>query len=227
MSKSLAYLSDRNANIQINVVLTKYNSDILEIRRLLDFLTSFKAIKEVRFSPCGCSIYRKGVKGIILSAKQMDAILAAIDRLKESYPNVKIKTSPFDRKEEYDSMHKDKVFQERALCTGGIRSAVLLPNGDMTICEELYDHPAFILGNVRKKTIKDVWNSPKVASLYQAPTDLQSTSPCNNCSSRTTCRTGAGICWKLVIMAYGSQHWDYPDPRCPKAPKFLKDFYYE
>ncbi len=131
------------------------------------------------------------------------------------------------RKEEYVSTHKEKAFQERALCTGGTRSAVLLPNGDMTICEELYDHPAFILGNVRKKTIKDIWNSPKAASLYQAPTDSQSTSPCKKCSSRTTCRTGAGVCWKLVIMAYGHQHWDYPDPRCPKAPKFLKDFYYE
>ncbi len=227
MSKSLAYLSDKHAKVQINVVLTKYNSDISEIRGLLDYLTGFKAIEEVRFSPCGCSIYKKGFKDITLSAKQMDTVQAAIDRLKESYPNLKFKASPFDRKEEYVSTHKEKAFQERALCTGGTRSAVLFPNGDMTICEELYDHPAFILGNVRKKTIKDIWNSPKAASLYQAPTDSQSTSPCKNCSSRTTCRTGAGVCWKLVIMAYGHQHWDYPDPRCPKAPKFLKEFYYE
>lgn len=151
MSKSLAYLSDRHAKIQINVVLTKYNSDISEIRGLLDYLTGFKAIEEVRFSPCGCSIYRKGFKDITLSAKQMDAVFADINRMEEAYPGLKIKTSPFDRKEEYISMHKEEAFQERALCTGGIRSAVLLPNGDMTICEELYDHSAFILGNVRKK----------------------------------------------------------------------------
>ena len=227
MSKSLAYLSEKRAKIQINDVLTKYNSSIAEIKKLLDYLTSYNTVKEVRFSPCGCSIYRKGFKNLILSSKQMDTVLLEIARLKSSYPNLIIKTSPFDRKEEYVSTHKKEIFQTRALCTGGTRSAVILPNGDMTICEELYDHPAFVLGNVRNTSIREVWNSSKATSLYQTPTDPLSTSPCKNCTSRTECRTGVGVCWKLVLLAYGSQHWDYPDPRCPQAPKFLKDFYYE
>ena len=31
------------------------------------------------------------------------------------------------------------------------------------------------------------------------------------------------VCWKMVMYAYGKQNWDYPDPRCPEAPKMFND----
>jgi radical SAM protein with 4Fe4S-binding SPASM domain len=227
MSKALAYLSKLQFSTQINVVLTKYNSDIADIQKLLDYIARYKTIKEVRFNPCGCSLYKKGFKEMILSARQMQSILTKIEEMKINYPDLIIKFSSFDNKEDYGKQYRKNLFFKRALCTGGTRSAILLPNGDMTICEELYDYPQFILGNVRKNSIEEVWNSAKAINLYKSPVNSDSASVCKDCSSQTECRMGIGVCWKLVLMAYGAERWDYPDPRCPSAPEPYNDFWYE
>lgn len=41
----------------------------------------------------------------------------------------------------------------------------------------------------------------------------------------TTCRSRVGVCWKTVLMAYGESNWDFPDPRCPKAPLPFNEIY--
>lgn len=227
MSEALAYLSKKQVKTQINVVLTKYNSDVVEIKKLLDFIAIHETVKEVRFSPCGCSLYKQNFKEIVLSSSQMHSVLMQIENMRDNYPNLKIKVSSFEKESDYVKENREKLFCDRALCTGGTRFAVLLPNGDMTICEELYDHPQFVLGNVREKSIEEIWNSPKALTLYQSPVGEHSTSPCRTCDSQRECRTGAGVCWKLVLMAYDAEHWDYPDPRCPKSPDFYNVFYYK
>ncbi len=227
MSEALEYLTTKEAKIQINVVLTKYNSAIEDIKHLLDYLSSYKTVEAVRFNPCGYSLYKEGFKELVVSAEQMDYILSEIERLKNKYPNIDIKASPFDRKCDFLNKSNNNMFSNRALCTGGTRSAVLLPNGDVTICEELYEHPSFILGNVRENSLEEIWNSPKVKNLYQSPFKNDSSSVCKACTSQRECRTGIGICWEMAVMAYGMNQWDYPDPRCPKAPNPKFDFYYE
>lgn len=227
MSEALEYLTNKKASTQINVVLTKYNSSIEDLKHLLDYLSTFKTVKAVRFNPCGYSLYKKGFKELIVSAEQMNQTLSEIENLKANYPNININTSPFDNKCDIESRKTNDQFSNRALCTGGTRSVVLLPNGDVTICEELYEHPSFILGNVRNNNLKEIWNSTKAQSLYQLPLKNDSSSACKTCTSQQECRTGVGVCWKMIVMAYGMNHWDYPDPRCPKAPKPKFDFYYE
>ena len=227
MSTALAYLSKKHIKTQINIVLTKFNSDFLEIKKLLDYIARYETVTEVRFSPCGCSLYKKNFREIVLSAKQMDSVMMKVEDMKESYPNLKIRFSSFEKKRDYAKENREKAFRNRALCTGGTRFAVLLPNGDMTICEELYDNPHFVLGNIRENSIEEIWNSPKALSLYKSPIKDDTESPCKACSIQKDCRTGVGVCWKLVLMAYGAEQWDFPDPRCPNAPNFYKDFYYE
>lgn len=41
----------------------------------------------------------------------------------------------------------------------------------------------------------------------------------------TTFRSRVGVCWKTVLMAYGESNWDFPDPRCPKAPLPFNEIY--
>ena len=224
---SLAYLSEIGMPININAVITRHNADLSEIRRLLDFVSQYSAVRELRFNPCGYSLYKSNYAEIVLTAEQMQDVSDAIEQMAPNYPLLSIKFSSFDKSDEYEDGHKAAQFKHRALCTGGTRNAVLLPNGDMTICEELYDHPAFILGNVRHSSIADVWNSDKALKLYRTPIRATSSSACGKCPELQQCRTGCGVCWKMVLMAYGKDNWDYPDPRCPKAPPPFHHFYYE
>lgn len=227
LSLALDYLSNAKFPIDINVVLTKYNSSNKEIRNLLNYLSHYKSVQEVRFNPCGCSLYKHDFSSLILPLEEIENTIKYIEGLRRDYKNFKIRISGYEKCMDYNATNKKLLFKNRAICTGGTRSVVLLPNGDLTICEELYDHPAFILGNIRKNTLDEIWNSPKAKSLYVKETFSNSKSVCKECADFVKCRNREGVCWKLILMAYGMGHWDYPDPRCPKSPPPLRKFYYE
>ena len=64
-----------------------------------------------------------------------------------------------------DKILRDKEFQNRPLCEGNLSYMLVLPDGKVTICEELYWHPQFILGNITEKSIMEVWMSDKLGKL--------------------------------------------------------------
>lgn len=41
-----------------------------------------------------------------------------------------------------------------------------MPDGKVTICEELYWHPHFIIGDLKKQTLKEIWNSQKAKDIF-------------------------------------------------------------
>ena len=47
------------------------------------------------------------------------------------------------------------------------------------------------------------------------------------CALFENCRNGIGVCWSNVIMAYGTENWDFPAVECHKAPKPIYNFYHE
>ena len=42
----------------------------------------------------------------------------------------------------------------------------ILPDGKATVCEQLYWHPHFLIGDASRQGIKEIWQSQKVKSLY-------------------------------------------------------------
>ena len=114
------------------------------------------------------------------------------------------------------------------MCTGNQRTFIILPDGKVTICEELYWHPAFIIGDVHDNTIEEIWTGEKAVGLFNIAQDMISEgSPCKTCGSFTACRRPRGVCWKMILKGYGMEHWDYPDPRCPMAPPLKNVIYLE
>ena len=104
----------------------------------------------------------------------------------------------------------------------------ILPDGKVTICEELYWNPNFIIGDITKQSISEVWNSDKAKRLYYlTQVEISEGSPCKTCSSFEECRGDnyKKICWRDTIKAYGHDKWDYPDSRCPLAPKVEKEIF--
>ena len=115
---------------------------------------------------------------------------------------------------------KRKEFNNRGLCTGNFSAMFILPDGNVTICEELYWHEKFILGNVINDSLINIWNSDKANYLKMIPQkDFPSDSPCANCSEYYTCREIKQVCWRDIVKGYGKEKWYFPDVKCPKAPK--------
>lgn len=217
IKRTLTNACKLNIEVGINTVLTKYNGDIQQIEALMQLLSEFNCIKRVRLNPTGYSLYNSNFNNIKLSIPELEAIESQLSIWQDLY-GIRVSMSPYDCKYMFSGKYKNEKFPIRALCTGNVWNMVILPDGKVTICEELYKKSNFIIGDVTENSIADVWNSKRALDLYNVAFNLNKQGACSNCPDLYNCRKGAGVCWKMVIMAYGDQYWDFPDPRCPKAP---------
>lgn len=114
----------------------------------------------------------------------------------------------------------------QSTCSGNLTSLLMLPDGKVLICEQLYWTPFFILDDVTNQSIMEVWNSPKALSLWNiTQNEIQEASPCKKCNDFERCRRGCGTCWRMAMQAYGADNYDFPSPNCPYAPPVTKALY--
>jgi len=100
----------------------------------------------------------------------------------------------------------------------------ILPDGKVTICEQLYWDSRFIIGDLTTQSIEEVWNSPRALELsFPKREDFRDESVCKGCDIFEECLSFPNKCFADVLKGYGKENWDYPDPRCIKAPKFTYD----
>lgn len=227
MMQTLKHLDQEDFRVQINTVLTSYNSSIEEIDCLVSFLSQYKSVKKINFVSSGYSLYKSPFDFLDYrtSACFVEELILHIDRLKEKFPHILFSSGLGHVKTEYEN--KNIVsFENRAICTGNVRGMVILPDGRVTICEELYAHPKFIIGDLKTQSILDVWNSQRANELFKLrQSSIGEESICKSCTVFDSCRQRKGVCWKEILMAYGALHWDFPDPRCPKAPKLYNEIW--
>jgi radical SAM protein with 4Fe4S-binding SPASM domain len=131
------------------------------------------------------------------------------------------------RKTKYinDKTIKEENYKKRSLCTGNVRQVFILPDGGVTICEELMFNPNFLLGNIIEEDLQTIWKKNRLKHLEEKATYLNSR--CGKCKSFSDCKgsESRGVCWKEILHAYGEDKWNYPDPKCPHAPTDMRPFY--
>lgn len=230
ITNTMEILDEMNFEWQVNTVITKWNSSIEnEIKPLLNYLLKFKNLKSVKFSPMGFPMY--------MNESTFNEMRANIDEISEIekflHKNLDNKNRIdliFARpscKIDYYPKPQIQNFNSRSICSANQKGFVVLPNGEVTICEELYWNPHFIIGNIESQSVMEVWNSEKAKGLfYLSQKDIAADSICKTCNNFIQCRHFKGVCWKMVIMAFGKEKWYYPDPACPKSSHPTTIFYY-
>lgn len=223
IDQTLHFLEQEGIATTIHSVLCTQNVSINDLSELIKYLSSFSCIVDIRFSPAGYSLYKENNSDFRPSLDQLLEVSTYVRNYNETSINNKIILDDYYTEDYYQNKN---LFHNRAICTANLRSFTVLPDGRVTICEELYDHPQFIIGDLTKQTIMEVWNSPKALDLfYLKKEEIDKESKCYTCAEFRKCRETRGVCWKEVLMAYGKDKWDYPDPRCPKAPEMNNRIY--
>lgn len=218
MMHTIENLEKYGMKIRTNSQMTRFNEK--GFKKLLDFLIGLPHIDRVTFGAAGYSLYksqeeffnyRPSLKAIKNFQKYADTI-----KLKTDIP---ITVSGYIEKRNEDAQAK---FDERATCSGNFTSMIILPNGEVTVCEMIYWHGDYIIGDLRRQSILEVWKSKKAKNLskYNKSKANKNKSICANCSEEELkrCREEMGICWVDQVAAYGSDSYHMPDPKCPKAP---------
>ena len=222
--RSIRYADSIGLKVILKPTLCKATCTEENVRRIIGFADSLTNVQRVVVSTIGFSCYKpRGLYAQIRpDMRQVEELRSLITELQQdrSYPVV---DDSFTYRPH--EMQSEKAFNNRALCTANIDGFVILPDGKATICEELYWHPSFIIGDCVKNSISDIWKSEKANRLFfLKETDFPKDSACGSCSIVTACRTHKGVCWKLVLAAYGMDKPLHPDPRCTKAGKTDESF---
>lgn len=228
--KTFDLLDHRGFEISTNSQITSYNQD--STGELIDYLLTLKNIKRINMGVAGLSLYRgdRAFREYRPNLDTVKKIQEKVDVLKEKYEDsININFSGYSTKLDFFGKsieEKKKNYYDRARCSGNFYSFILLPDGKVTICEELYWHPRFIIGDLTKQSISEMWNSERALELYNiSPAIVREESECKNCKEFEPCHKYSGVCWKDILYAYGDENWDYPDPKCPWAREPIREFY--
>ena len=221
--KTIEYVGCSGLNLITNSQITQVNQN--SYRELIEYLIGLSFIKQIRIGAASFSLY-KGVKSFHdfrISLSKINEIVQYVEDIKKK-TNLEISFSGYSEElRKFDETKRQSIFNERSLCSGNYSSFSLLPDGKCTVCEQLYWNNYFILGDLSKQTIQEMWNSKKAKELNKFSKEKLSNTDtvCVDCDEEEIkfCREDKGICWREQVMAYGDDKFYFPDPRCPKAPK--------
>jgi radical SAM protein with 4Fe4S-binding SPASM domain len=123
----------------------------------------------------------------------------------------------------YDSA--TDFIKNNQICYANSYGMAIISNGNATICEMLYENPYFVFGNVRDQSLSELWNSPTALKFHlykQESIRNKESNPCFSCKSYEECKLSLDkrICYANITKIYGTDHYEYPDPRCPNALSF-------
>lgn len=230
LKETFKKLDKTDIDIFTNSQVCSYNQDSIHL--LIDFLVNLKNIKRINIGTAGYSLYKTDNEYLqyrpdIAGVTKVGDIVSERKAKYGKNPHINftgfIKESDIVGKKHEEKM---KSFWDRSRCTANFYAIVILPDGKVTICEELYWHPKFIIGDLMTQSIQEVWNSERGMELYQISNDMvRDESACKECKIFEPCHKAKGVCWKEILMAYGNENWDYPDPKCPEAPKPERQYY--
>lgn len=213
--KVLEDLRSAGLSVRVNTVLTPFNAPT--IGGLLDLLGEMGNVVRVTLTPYGRSLFCHRDE-LFLSPSDLARIAEDAERRVERFPHMHIIQSGWEASALASPEEKAKRWRERAACTANRHGFIILPDGRVTVCEELYDHPSFIIGDLKRQSVMEMWSSPEALSLLRPDQASVPEGPCKSCAVYDECNLGRGRCWRDVLKAYGWERPYYPDPRCPEAP---------
>jgi radical SAM protein with 4Fe4S-binding SPASM domain len=221
MKNTLDLLQKHNIKFAVKSVITKFNDDLTSVKNLIDFLLQYGNLLTLSIAPGQHSLYKH------FTYKSNKENLSKIQEYVDGLNHPKISMQPLNMPFNCSFEEKKIKHNNRSACSGNVNFLFILPDGKVTICEQIYWTPFFILGDVTNQSIMEVWNSPKALSLWNIKQEeIQEASPCKKCDIFERCRRGAGTCWRMAMQAYGIENYDFPDPDCPYAPPVTKPFYH-
>jgi radical SAM protein with 4Fe4S-binding SPASM domain len=213
--QTLNYLREAGIKVRTNSVLTPYN--IKDAINLAKYLGRQPHVFKSNFTCYGRSLYCHK-DDLFCCPEDVLKFEEYFDKIKKEFPDKFFFSGLNGDPYKGNESERASVFSKRAMCTANKNGFIVLPDGRVTVCEELYFHESFIIGDLNKQSLMEIWNSPKALELAHPSQSSIPDGACKDCSDFSICHEGLGRCFRECLKAYGihSPHW--PDPRCPRAP---------
>lgn len=221
MQKALEEINASSIRFQIATVLTNINDSIENLEEIARFIRKLDRLERWEIRVAFKSLYSKANFESIKSSRDQIEKIGNWVKMKQNNFSTEILWSPDDDIKYKKSTGGSANF-EGPVCSANMSNMVVLPDGTVSICEQLYWNKNFIIGDICRNTIKEIWNSPKAIGLWKRKqSSINSQSPCRECLDFESCFQASNRCYANIMKAYGMENFDYPDPRCILAPNFI------
>ena len=228
--KSLMLLDESGIGYQIATVLTSLNCRTDVLREMYEYLCQLKHLRDWRLVPVSNSITKPYNRFAVLkpSEVQLREVMGQIRRLTQQSSPFPIILGTDVLEQQFGRTKGGSCQFKGSECSALTSHLFVLPDGKVSICEQLYWNDRFLIGDVSQESLVDVWNSDKAHRLYTlSRKDIQPQSYCSKCDLFESCFRYQNRCWSNIIKAYGADCWDYPDPRCVYAPPMKNSLGYD
>lgn len=220
VEKGLRLLDESGITYHVATVLHSCNGKEEELRKLFDFLITLSHLSDWRISPAVNSIMidHEIFSKIKLNRFQIEMLFCYVnDNLSSQSPfPIMLNRTAID-KSYYTCSIGSEGFKG-TVCSALNTHLFVLPDGKVSICEQLYWNTQFIIGDICSSSLKRIWLSDRSMQLANfRKENVQDSSPCKCCKLFDACYNNRNRCWVDIIKAYGENSWDYPDPRCKYA----------
>lgn len=221
IKKGLLLLDQSGIKYRIATIITKYNCSNELFLDMFYFIRTLKNITDWRISPAGNSIcinYDEFVK-LKLKKDDINSLYTYIETNIIPMADFPILLNKSTHNRVFYTCATGSSDFKGAYCSALNNHMFILPDGKVTICEQLYWNPRFIIGDLNYDSLESTWNSSNAIKLANlSKKDICSASPCKECDLFESCYSARNRCWTDIIKAYGIDNWSYPDPRCAYAP---------
>ena len=214
---SLKNLLDCGLAVRAKAVLTPYNARLAP--RLIQFLYDM-GIREIQLIDYGRSHYFHG-DDLFVDPADSAWVAEQVDKIRAEQPDVEIiygaqaRDAARSTRMQPSMEERCETWLRRSRCSGGASSMSIAPDGLVFLCEQIPQIPEHFVGDVRRQTIIEVWNSDHLLNYIYPEREHFIGSPCYDCDQFNDCHRGNGHCFRDALFAYGSRY--LPPPLCPKA----------
>lgn len=201
--------------VRVNTVLTPLN--YRGVGDLIDYLGRLGNVTRVSLSPYGRSLFCHS-DDLFVNEEQIAIAQDAAKERAQAYPQMTVTIGGIAAPAPESADERTRRWSKRAYCSANRDGIVILPDGRVTVCEELYTHPDFVIGDLNRQSVMEVWRSPQARALIRPDQAAVPDGACRTCADFDECHAQQGRCWRDVLKSYGWDKPHFPDPRCPQAP---------
>lgn len=208
---TIKLLVHHGIKVHINCVITSYN--IKQVPGLLDLIEMLGAC-EVALSPYTRSLGRHS-NDLFPSIDDQLWLNSVISDLREKHKKLKI--IPEEPPINFNASSNYEAMPQRSGCSVGVVGFIILPNGEVTVCERVPYDPDLIMGNLNSQSIMEIWSSLKWDQLCFPSQEQYKGTECYDCEAFESCNRKRSRCLVNSIIVYGKVH--APEPTCPRIKR--------
>jgi len=164
--------------------------------------------------------FHRHTDDLFLSRECLPTLERQFQEIRQQYPDVVMVENLTQATEGAGEMTPERartIWNSRLGCGGGWSALGIAANGRAFLCEQMKMDEPFFVGNARKQSIREIWQSEEMARFIYPQRRQFSGTPCEVCEEFENCMWRNGRCYRDAFFSYGTIY--HPPPLCPKNPR--------